>query len=720
MPQYTESQYRFTDPIRYFKSNDPIYYEVENIPLKQLQENNLWLRDQVKNVNVNLDILSAKDLDRNSFSELKPYVNGTDNVVYVKPGRFTARINDAYNLTPLQILTSITGSGINEYNTWYAKTLSDSTLSSVIYKFKQNILTGGLGMNGLAERAFSYPAWLPDKGNATFLSSTPPNLSTGNLNPNNIDQPIFPLLKAQVFTNFQRRPNSFENPTGDQTIAVQGRADFIIKQYASDNVALGFASLQTAEPEFIKRWRGIARTAIVDVSEQLNIEIPAFDANDFYYKDEYGVTRLLTNAIQRIDLLFIYSKAIDTSSTTVAKFDSNGLPTTLTRPALGIVRGAGIGLDYTYTTGSIKLLQDGFTSNGDLKILPNVNDQASVNTGFTISGVQIAGSFPSPDDLMNLTPLLDEELTTDNFALVGQSILPIAYIVVKKTASLNEADIPILNNTDVIDIRPFFRTTELSYNERAGIAAAVPAPSLANPIVTQAEMDYELKRLYNSIPTNFQTIYVDSSKTIYLQNELLLASGTALNDWGNISDSKEIIIPASALSGVLGNTYYSPDSEMFAANTRLDPAPQYRKYLLEVMFKVEGVHTGGDVAPHSLFVSIVDRNADAFDQGIFRKVITLGTWIDGGDIQNGDGYGGNGAVNNFSYYVPGNGSSDGAGLKAPVLPLRLRTYAGRQQLWLTNSVTASPGYSSGNIIFKLYLTGFKIMERSRFSAVPIT
>ena len=55
------------------------------------------------------------------------------------------------------------------------------------------------------------------------------------------------------------------------------------------------------------------------------------------------------------------------------------------------------------------------------------------------------------------------------------------------------------SDLDLVDIRPFFRTTELSYNERAGIAAAIPAPSLANPVVTQAELDYEVKRTYFDI-----------------------------------------------------------------------------------------------------------------------------------------------------------------------------------------------------------------------------
>ena len=45
---YEESVYRFTDPVRLFKANDPYYFEVDNIPLKQLQENCLWLKDQIR------------------------------------------------------------------------------------------------------------------------------------------------------------------------------------------------------------------------------------------------------------------------------------------------------------------------------------------------------------------------------------------------------------------------------------------------------------------------------------------------------------------------------------------------------------------------------------------------------------------------------------------------------------------------------------------------
>jgi hypothetical protein len=102
--QYSDSAYRFTDPIRLYKANDPYYFEVDNIPLKQLQENCNWLKDQ-------LSALAGGDftggLKRQSFDELRPYANGDDRVIRVKPGRYTARINDASYSDPLALLEQI-------------------------------------------------------------------------------------------------------------------------------------------------------------------------------------------------------------------------------------------------------------------------------------------------------------------------------------------------------------------------------------------------------------------------------------------------------------------------------------------------------------------------------------------------------------------------------------------------------------------------------------
>ena len=68
---YQESNYRFTDPVRLFKANDPYYFEVDNIPIKQLQENCLWLKDQVRKDTNKLSRVKRSDID-----ELRPYATG--------------------------------------------------------------------------------------------------------------------------------------------------------------------------------------------------------------------------------------------------------------------------------------------------------------------------------------------------------------------------------------------------------------------------------------------------------------------------------------------------------------------------------------------------------------------------------------------------------------------------------------------------------------------
>ena len=42
------ANYTFTQPIRYYKANDPYYYEVDNIPLRQLEENILYVKGLVE------------------------------------------------------------------------------------------------------------------------------------------------------------------------------------------------------------------------------------------------------------------------------------------------------------------------------------------------------------------------------------------------------------------------------------------------------------------------------------------------------------------------------------------------------------------------------------------------------------------------------------------------------------------------------------------------
>jgi len=488
MVLFSQSSYRFTDPIRYFKANDPIYYEVDNIPLKQLQQNDLWLKEQLEN----LELPRQQEIGRSTFTELQPYIDGSDNVVYVRPGRYSARINDVFNLQSMQLLNVIP----TYEDIVTAKTNNHAYIQQVIDKVRGVVATDSLALNGLVERTFTKASAWHHTVSKLMLSSTV------GYNEARLEQLDFggkwpyPMYKGMLYTR-----NGVFSPSYDASTVGGLKFDFFPGQSASGN-DLGYARLAVLESEFMKKWRGVARTSIVDIPEQLSIEIPPFDPDDYFYYDSNGVRTLISEANQRIDLLFIYSKPIDTSAATIAKFVNGGnTPTKIYTPQLGIVKGAGLGLNKKSTTDSTLSPRDyGYTTplqddDGNNLMLASHADALNQNLGF--SGVK--GSFPSPDDLLNFAPTLADIIESNHMALLGQSILPLAYIVVKKEASLNENDIPRLTSNDLIDIRPFFRTTELTYNERAGIAAAHPQISLANPVATQSYVDFPVKDLYEKI-----------------------------------------------------------------------------------------------------------------------------------------------------------------------------------------------------------------------------
>lgn len=473
---FNQSTYKFTDPIRYFKANDPYYWEVDNIPLKQLQENTLWLKDQITSGEVT-------NLDRSSFKELKPFVNEGDRIVHVYPGRYTARINDAFGLEPLNYLTLLQGSVLGELELWSDTTAQlgsalNNTLKSIVDTFKASVANTALNVNGLLERAFTYPLFNEDTKSAFVGGTADGPLVTGQDDPG-------PFPYSQVLTWARR--NAADALSDGITLSV-------FDQLSS---GAGFVSLNRLETSFIKRWRGVTRTSIVDVASELELTIPDFDENEFFYTDEDGATQLISGATQRIDLLFIYSKPIDTSAVHINKLTGANQPTKITAPTLGLVKGAGVGIDFQDPKATVNINQPTGSSDsaGDPQILAHPADQANTDNGFAALGIH--GSFPSPDDLMNISPLLLNSLETTEYELVGQSVLPIAYVVVKKTSSTLVA-------ADLIDIRPFFRTAELAYNERAGIAAAVPQLSFANPAVGQAQLDSQMASM---------KLYVDGKST---------------------------------------------------------------------------------------------------------------------------------------------------------------------------------------------------------------
>jgi hypothetical protein len=461
---YFDTGYRYIDGIRFFKENDPYFYKVDNIPLKQFDENIKFLKDQTDGL---LQQVSKKlTLGRDGFTELQPYVDGFDSIVKVRPGRYTARVNDAYSIDPLQTIRQFLGEGSStdaEINTYAFGTASNATIIAIMQKWHAKLSSNATNMNGLYERTFVYPT----------LSIDAPGDFTDTTNPNTFSEGS-PLHNSSPYPGY----------TGT---GILHTIDEIERGMKPISVLLNqlFNNAGRMEAEFIRRWRGVTRTAIVDVPTDLSIEIPPFDESDFFYIDTAGVQQSVT-ALQRIDLLFIYSKPIDQSETTLASY-TNGVPRTINAPVLGIVKGAGIGVNQTTATNATNRAEAVSLQNleGVTLMLPNPSDELSEDTGFSLSSGPVKGSFPSPDDLMNLAPLISEKLESTATPLIGQSILPIAYIVVKASTGTNSNGTSVITSDDVIDIRPLLRTTELAYNERAGIAASFPQISIANPVASE-------------------------------------------------------------------------------------------------------------------------------------------------------------------------------------------------------------------------------------------
>jgi len=512
--QYQESNYRFTDPIRFFKANDPYYFEVDNIPLKQLQENCLWLKDQVRK-----DTNKLLGVKRSDIDELRPYATGGDRLVRVKPGRYTSRINDASTREPLAYLRKVMGAAVGDVDAWAAATPNPGTfpggknaiLGAALDKFKETTAENALGMNGLVERAFTWPVVTSDTpidNDGADLDTTKSWLSFGGEDVNTPGGGAgispFPITEAIAWAKSQ-----------GSTVS-----EVVLPSFEITNMNSGWAKFPLTESYFIKAWRGVSRLAIVDIDDEITVEVPQFDSTDFSYTGEDGQSVDVTGVSQRIDLVFIYSKPVDTSSVDTIQ---NGAVERITKPTLGIVKGAGIKASFE---GKSTDLAAGYKVDANDSILASPGDQSNTGMGFNSTSANdiaypIRGSFPAPDDLLNLAPLISEKLEDNAYELVGQSILPVAYVFVQDGSQ-------IVLSTDVVDIRPLFRTAELTYNERAGIGAAFPQLSLANPAVGKGQLDYELKRMYNDVNSRINILENESN---FLESISTLATGYVFGGW---------------------------------------------------------------------------------------------------------------------------------------------------------------------------------------------
>ena len=494
--------YTFTQPIRYYKANDPYYYEVDNIPVRQLEENILYIKNKLEGGGGGKGayLTESSELSIYQIKQLRPHVVGP-RTVKVNAGRFVSRINDAFEISfPLNKLLWRDAAGptgttiIPELGTG-ASTLSrdaiwsdfinhssrPANINGLAYTFTFHNTPGGMGSH-----------WITNIGSNRHFANTPQY--GGGVGPaGQFSWPgsqFYGLLTPQDLGQY---------------------IGFDQGNYISTNLPLIHLA-------FVQMWRGVFRTSVVDFGDS-TIEIPSWSDDDFYYYDDDGNKVQINNVNQRIDLLVGYSLPIDSSGTAINNYeegycddlDNAPVPQKMTIPTLGLVRGAGLGIQKHNTSNPVGITTfEGCESPGipgSPRIVGNQNDaNINANTGITtLGGKKIHGSFPSPDDLINMAPNLALLVTENDFQLIGQAALPIAYVVVKKGVSH-------ITQEDIIDIRPFLRTTEFTYNERAGVAAANPPLSLANPAVGA----FQLQKVVNDLRGEEPDPGVgDSGKALY-------------------------------------------------------------------------------------------------------------------------------------------------------------------------------------------------------------
>ena len=478
--------YTFSQPIRYYKANDPYYYEVDNIPLRQLEENVLYVKNLIEGFtggpgddgggtggNGGNLLNEGSELDITNIKQLRPKSIGGRSV-QVNAGRFVSRINDAFDISkPLNELMFNAGAPILPNVIADLKQNWDTTKRDEVWDsfIGTTNATNAYNINGLeyTHTFYSTPGGLGS--NWGWEVGTPP---TGEGSENYPKYQGIPMLDAIRWPG-QSNYNALSH---------------LVFNYLLIGSGYNFNTLPSVNLAFVQMWRGVFRTAVVEFPET-RIQVPAWNDDDFYYNtyDSQGnIVKTQLDATQRIDLLVAYSLPIDASSTTLPNYESNfctgntPTPQTITAPVLGIVKGASIGIGPLGTTQLNIATAEGCTAPGDAgtaRLAANKSDNSpAANYGITrpVTGVQVHGSFPSPDDLLNIAPLLALDVESDDFQLIGQAALPLAYIVTTKGRSDIAKD-------DIIDIRPFLRTTEFTYNERAGIAAANPPLSFANPAV---------------------------------------------------------------------------------------------------------------------------------------------------------------------------------------------------------------------------------------------
>ncbi len=248
--------------------------------------------------------------------------------------------------------------------------------------------------------------------------------------------------------------------------------------------------------DFVRFTRGVGRTSVVELypnadGTDKSVVIESFDPSEFNSNSAPA---------ERLDLVYIKATgALDTDHTSI------GIPLA----SLGVIKGAYFRTDEAA----------GVQANGS-RFETETGRLAGRMTGMAASEIRTStnfGSVPSPDDLTNFAWHTQGALPQARSIVLQQQVetqaaftLPVAYVRVPQGYVAGQP-IPVEN---VIDIRPFLRSAELTYNERAAILTS-NNPAGSNPFVTNSRLMFEVDRIDQKVSelegkVNENTANVDS------------------------------------------------------------------------------------------------------------------------------------------------------------------------------------------------------------------
>ena len=253
----------------------------------------------------------------------------------------------------------------------------------------------------------------------------------------------------------------------------------------------------------------VGRTAVYNFPGG-NIMIDGFDYNEF----GIGLNPNLTTApLGRIDLVGITTVNGAMDDPYVPGNDTGGaLETGDGKPKLAVVKGAGMIAGNT----NVREIQIGsrFITVGNPQEL--INDYGKDLDGNVVPNPTF-GTIPMPDDVVNVCmSRADVTEALNEFANDNKNasfFLPLAYVYVPQS-HVKGNPIP---TAYLKDIRPLFRTAELTLAERQAIAAS-ENPSLRNPFATESRVI----DLINPVETDLE------QRILNIETALRAAQGTNL------------------------------------------------------------------------------------------------------------------------------------------------------------------------------------------------